>query len=90
MRGFNFILASATTTNCACSDLKKVLTITWIVSNAIFTLEEGYEAIHHTNLVTVPKLGHRKRDGAPPNLGLHPVFIKQYNNLYFLFLYIHL
>lgn len=26
-----------------------------------------------------------KKDGAPLNFGLHPVFIEQYNNLYFLF-----
>lgn len=61
----------------------------WIASNYIFTLEEGYEAIHYTNLVTVPKFGHRKRDGAPLNFGLHPVFIKQHNNLYFLFKCMH-
>lgn len=64
------ILVSATITNCACSDLRKVLTITWIASNYIFTLEEGYEAIHYTNLVTVPKFGQRKRDGAPLNFAV--------------------
>lgn len=70
-------------------NLKKILTMTWITSNDIFISEEGYEVIHYTNLVTVPKLGHSERDSAPLNLGLHPVFIKQYNTLYFLFFYIH-
>lgn len=80
-----FYFSSSNITNCACSDLEKVLTITWIVSNYIFTLEEGYEAIHYTNLVIVPKSGYRKRDGGPLNFGLHPVLIKQHNNIYFLF-----
>lgn len=63
--------------------------MTWITSNDIFISEEGYEVIHYTDLVTVPKLGHQERDSAPLNLGLHPVFIKQYNILCFLFFYIH-
>lgn len=61
------------------------MTITWIASSDIFNREEGCEVIHYPNLVTVPKFGHRKRDGAPLNFTLHPVLIKQYNNLYFLF-----
>lgn len=62
----NFILVFTMTIELAHSDQKeKIFTITWMVSNGIFILKEGYKVICYTDLVRVPKLDHRKRDRAP-------------------------